>query len=79
VKKVSKYSEQLNVKLSPEMRMMLDVVCKFETAKPSELIRLWVREKLHIYFRNPQFKRWLKFHPEDAHIVEGAMKGEAIS
>ena len=65
----SKYLQQVNVKLSHEMKMLVDIVCKFETMKQSELIRRWINDKLNTYMRNPQFKRWLKFHKQEAEIV----------
>ena len=66
---MSKYLDQINVKISMDMKMLLDVVCKFETVKQSELVRGWIRDKLNTYTRNPQFKRWLKFHKEEAETV----------
>jgi len=61
-----KYTEQINVKLSHQMRTLLRIVSKYETLKVSELIRQWVNDRLNTYMRNPQFKRWLKFHKQEA-------------
>lgn len=63
---MSKYLEQMNIKISREMKVMLTIVSKFETTKQSELVRQWIRNRLDTYMRNPQFKRWLKFHKEEA-------------
>lgn len=61
-----KYTEQVNVKLSHQMRILLSIVSKYETLKMSELIRNWINERLNTYTRNPQFKRWLKFNKQEA-------------
>lgn len=61
-----KYNEQVNVKLSYQMKHLLSIVSKYETLKVSELIRNWINERLNTYMRNPQFKRWLKFHKQEA-------------
>lgn len=61
-----KYVEQVNVKISHQMRVLLRIVSKYETLKMSELVRRWINERLNTYMRNPQFKRWLKFHKEEA-------------
>jgi len=63
---MSKYIEQMNVKISNDMRILLDIICKYEQLKQSELVRRWVSDKLNTYMRNPQFKRWLKFNKEEA-------------
>lgn len=66
----TKYTAQVNVKLSPEYRIMLEVVAKFETRRLSELVREWVMDKMRVYGRNPQFRRWLKFHPEERERIQ---------
>lgn len=66
---MSKYLEQINVKISAEMKALLDIVCKYETLKQSELVRRWIGAKLDTYTRNPQFKRWLKFNKEEAEVM----------
>ncbi len=67
---MSKYTAQVNIKLSPEFRVMLDVVSKFETRKVSEVVREWIVDRLKTYARNPQFKRWLKYHPEEKETIK---------
>jgi len=67
---MSKYTQQVNVKLSPEFKIMLEVVSKFETRKLSELVREWIVDRLKTYARNPQFKRWLKYHPEEKELIK---------
>lgn len=50
----------LSVKVDGDIYHMLDQIGKFEHKKSSTLARDILVEKIHVYERNPAFKRFLK-------------------
>jgi hypothetical protein len=72
------YSEQntrqRNIKLTPALDEMLEVIAKYEgiTSVPV-LIREWIRDHVKRYQTNPRFKRYLKTHPEEAKHLAGLL------
>lgn len=52
-------TQQLNVKLSLSTKDMLDAIGVFEGLKPTELVRMWITEKIGEYRKNKMFVREL--------------------
>ena len=50
----------LSVKIDWELRQRLEQISLFEHMKPASLARNILVEKIHVYERNPAFKRFLK-------------------
>ena len=50
----------LSVKIDWELRQRLEQIALFEHMKPASLARNILVEKIHVYERNPAFKRFLK-------------------
>jgi len=55
---LSKYTRQLNMKLSPEMSEDLTVLSEYLGLKVSEMIRGWVKDKVLEFQDNKQFRTW---------------------
>lgn len=55
---MSKYTRQLNMKLSPEMSEDLTVLSEYLGLKVSEMIRGWVKDKVLEFQDNKQFRTW---------------------
>lgn len=48
------------VRIDAEMEKKLGKIALFEKSKPGTLMRQWTHDKIRVYYRNPEFKRWLK-------------------
>lgn len=57
---MSKYTHQVNLKLSPELDGRLREVADFLGIKVSEVLRTWTREKVLEYQANKTFQAWLE-------------------
>lgn len=57
---MSKYTKQVNIKLSPELEQKLLDIAEYEGANKSELLRSWVREKIQEIVATRAFQRWLR-------------------
>ena len=55
---MSKKTQQLNVRVTPEQLEDLEEIAKFERAKIPELIREWIREKVNKYKDSKRFQKW---------------------
>jgi len=66
-----KKTRQRNVKFTPGLDEMLEVIAKYEgvTSVPV-LIREWIRDRVKHYQTNPRFKRYLRTHPEERERLE---------
>lgn len=58
--KMSKYTSQLNVKLSPELKADLEDVAAYQGIKPSELVRTWIRYEIMEVKGTRAFQNWQK-------------------
>ena len=59
-KRELQFNMVLSVKVDWEIHRMLDQIGLFEHKKSSRLARDILVEKIHVYERNPAFKRFLK-------------------
>lgn len=57
---LSGYNVTKGVRLDDEMYKWLQLICVYEKKRVGTIIRDWVHEKIRVYGRNPDFKRWLK-------------------
>lgn len=56
----SKYLEQINVKLSKELRLDLEDVASYEGVKMSELLRTWIRQRIQEIKQTRAYQNWLR-------------------
>ena len=54
------YNVTKSVRIDEEMAKRLEKIGLYEKARPGTLLRMWVHDKIQVYYRNPNFKRWLK-------------------
>lgn len=48
------------LRIDEEMNNKLRKIALFEKSKAGTLMRKWIHDKIRVYYRNPEFKRWLK-------------------
>ena len=49
-----------SVRIDEEMEKKLDKVALYEKVRAGTLLRMWVHDKIQTYYRNPQFKSWIR-------------------
>ena len=54
------YNVTKSVRIDEEMAKRLEKISLYEKARPATLLRMWIHDKIQTYYRNPNFKRWLK-------------------
>ena len=57
---VAGYNVTKTIRIDEEMEKRLQKIGLYEKAKPGTLMRMWIHGKIRTYYRNPDFKRWLK-------------------
>jgi len=57
---LSGYNVTKSVRIDEEMEKRLEKIALYEKSKAATLLRMWVQDKILTYYRNPQYKRWLK-------------------
>ena len=56
----SGYNVSKTLRIDEEMAKRLEKIALFEKTKSGTLLRQWLNDKIRTYYRNPEFKRWLK-------------------
>ena len=54
------YNVTKSVRIDAEMDKRLEKIALYEKTKGATLLRMWIQDKILTYYRNPNFKRWLK-------------------
>lgn len=54
------YNVTKSVRIDEEMEKRLRRIAIYEKVSPATLMRMWTEDKIRTYYRNPDFKRWLK-------------------
>lgn len=50
----------VSLRIDEETAKEVKKIALYERAKPGTLMRMWVQDKVRVYRRNPDYKRWLK-------------------
>jgi len=61
---VSKYIEQLNIRVPPELKHELQEVAEFEHTKPTDLVRQLIRERVREVTSTRAYQNWKRRHEE---------------
>ena len=54
------YNVTKSIRIDDEMAKKLQKITLFEKTKEGTLLRQWIHHKIMTYYKNPDFKRWLK-------------------
>jgi len=54
------YNVTKSVRIDAEMDNRLQKIALYEKTKPATLMRMWLQDKILMYYRTPKFKQWLK-------------------
>ena len=57
---MSKKTQQLNIRLTPEMLVELEEIAEYERAGVAELLRGWIRDRVSKYRESKRFQAWKK-------------------
>lgn len=58
--KLAGYNVTKSVRIDEEMARKLEKIALYEKVRAGTLLRMWIHSKIETYYRNPNFKRWLK-------------------
>jgi len=61
---VSKYIEQLNIRVPPELKHELYEVAEFEHTKVTDLVRQLIRERIREVTSTRAYQNWKRRHEE---------------
>ena len=53
------FNVNVSVRIDEEMKQKLHIISLFTKIKEGSLLRQWTHEKIRVFYRNPEFKRWL--------------------
>ena len=56
----SGYNVTKSIRIDEEMAKRLEKIALYQKARVGTLMRMWVHDKIRTFYRNPDFKRWLK-------------------
>lgn len=57
---LSGFNVTRSLRIDEEMAKKLKNVAIFEKMREGTLLRQWIHEKIRTYYRNPEFKQWVK-------------------
>jgi len=49
-----------SVRIDEEMEKRLGKIALYEKVSPGTMMRMMIEDKIRVYYRNPDFKRWLR-------------------
>lgn len=56
----SGYNVTKSVRIDEEMAKRLEKIALYKKARVGTLLRMWTHDKIRTFYRNPEYKRWLK-------------------
>lgn len=57
---LSGFNVTKSLRIDEEMAKKLKKISIFEKTREGTLLRQWIHDKIRTYYRNPEFKQWVK-------------------